>query len=85
MINSKSGMIRKACVGMGLSLAVLVLLPAQAVPTPAVEYQVKASLVFNFMHFVEWPEETFRNHGGDIAVCLIGRDVYGNALRVLQG
>ncbi|HEY3486806.1 MAG TPA: YfiR family protein [Gammaproteobacteria bacterium] len=77
-------MIRKTCTSL-LSLALLVLLPAQAVPTPAVEYQVKASLVFNFMHFVEWPEETFKNHSGDIAVCLIGRDVYGNALRVLQG
>lgn len=60
---------------------------AQAVPAeqaPTVEYQVKASLVFNFMHFIEWPAEAFR--GDDqITVCLVGKDVYGNALRVLEG
>lgn len=59
---------------------------AQAVPAtqaPAVEYQVKASLVFNFMHFIEWPADAFQNDG-QITVCLVGRDVYGNALRVLE-
>jgi hypothetical protein len=60
------------------------LLQAQAVPAsnPAVEYQVKASLVFNFMHFIEWPPEALKN--GQITLCLVGRDVYGNALRVLE-
>lgn len=60
---------------------------ARAVPaarTPAVEYQVKASLVFNFMHFIEWPDDAFRNGGEQITVCLVGKDVYGNALRVLE-
>lgn len=59
---------------------------AQAVPAtqaPAVEYQVKASLVFNFMHFIEWPADAFQ-HDGQITICLVGRDVYGNALRVLE-
>lgn len=58
----------------------------QAVPTPnpPVEYQVKASLVFNFMHFIEWPADAFRSNA-QINVCLVGRDIYGNALRVLEG
>jgi hypothetical protein len=59
------------------------LLQAQAVPNPAVEYQVKASLVFNFMHFIEWPADAFKNEA-QITICLTGRDVYGNALRVLE-
>lgn len=63
----------------------LTLLQAHAVPapSPAVEYQVKASLVFNFMHFIEWPPDVFKGKG-QITICLVGRDVYGNALRVLE-
>jgi hypothetical protein len=61
------------------------LLQAQAAPNPAVEYQVKASLVFNFMHFIEWPADAFENGGQQIDVCLVGSNVYGNALRVLGG
>jgi hypothetical protein len=60
-----------------------IFLQAQAVPNPAVEYQVKASLVFNFMHFIEWPVDAFQN-AAQINVCLVGRDVYGTALRVLE-
>jgi hypothetical protein len=59
------------------------LLQARAIPNPAVEYQVKASLVFNFMHFIEWPPDAFQNNA-QITVCLAGRDVYGNALQVLE-
>jgi hypothetical protein len=62
---------------------ILVFAQAGATPGPAVEYQVKASLVFNFMHFIEWPGDAFES-GGQIIVCLIGRDVYGNALRLLE-
>lgn len=53
--------------------------------TPSIEYQVKASLVFNFMHFVEWPEETFKNDNGQITICMIGPNIYGRALRALEG
>lgn len=62
------------------------ILPASAQGTsPSIEYQVKASLVFNFLHFVEWPAETLRNKDGEITICLIGPNVYGRALKVLEG
>jgi hypothetical protein len=84
---TKSGLIPARCTGYALWVLIaplfFTLLQAQAVPTPAVEYQVKASLVFNFMHFIEWPPEAFQNNA-QITVCLTGRDVYGNALRVLE-
>lgn len=61
-------------------------LPANAqIASPSIEYQVKASLVFNFLHFVEWPAETLRNGGDQITICLIGPNVYGRALKVLEG
>jgi hypothetical protein len=79
---------RRAGYGLGALCTALLfaLCPAQAAPgvVPTVEYQVKASLVFNFMHFIEWPADAFNNSGGQITVCLVGRDVYGNALRVLE-
>lgn len=53
--------------------------------SPTIEYQVKASLVFNFLHFVEWPEEVFRNDSDQITVCMIGPNIYGRALKVLEG
>lgn len=53
--------------------------------SPSIEYQVKASLVFNFLHFVEWPEAVFKNAQDEITICMIGPNVYGRALRVLEG
>lgn len=52
---------------------------------PTIEYQVKASLVFNFLHFVEWPGDIFKNGGDEITICMIGPNVYGRALKVLEG
>ncbi|HEX7028567.1 MAG TPA: YfiR family protein [Gammaproteobacteria bacterium] len=53
--------------------------------SPTIEYQVKASLVFNFLHFVEWPEDIFKNASDEITICMIGPNVYGRALKVLEG
>lgn len=53
--------------------------------SPSIEYQVKASLVFNFIHFIEWPEEIFQNGENQITICLIGPNIYGRALKVLEG
>ena len=55
----------------------------RAEPSPTVEYQVKASLIFNFLHFVDWPDDA--PGGEELTVCLFGRDRYGKALRILEG
>ncbi len=85
---ARTGRIRRvgytACLLVGLLICVLFQAPAVPAVNPAVEYQVKASLVFNFMHFIEWPTDSFESDS-QIIVCLVGRDVYGNALRVLEG
>lgn len=57
---------------------------AQKAP-PSIEYQVKASLVYNFLHFVEWPADTLLDKDDEITICLIGPNVYGRALKVLEG
>lgn len=74
-----------------LNLLCMLLFAAGNSPTlaqgisPSIEYQVKASLVFNFIHFVEWPEEVFQNRNSEITICMIGSNVYGRALRALEG
>lgn len=48
---------------------------------PLREYQIKASLTFNFLQFVRWPpseQEPMRN------LCLVGKDQYGMALDALH-
>jgi len=44
------------------------------------EYQVKAALLFNFIKFVEWPDEAFSDDSAPIVVGVVGDDPFGNAL-----
>lgn len=56
---------------------------ARSEKRPTLEYQVKASYLYNFLQFVEWPPETFA--GGTILVCVFGEDNFGAALRDIVG
>jgi hypothetical protein len=44
------------------------------------EYQVKATYLFNFLKFVEWPEESFADPLAPIVIGVVGEDPFGNAL-----
>jgi hypothetical protein len=43
------------------------------------EYQVKASYLFNFMNFVSWPAEAF-DEDGRFHLCVVGAERFGSAL-----
>jgi hypothetical protein len=62
-----------------LSLAALLLLPAEAVPAPS-EYQVKAVFLFNFARFVDWPAPTFVSEKAPFTLCVYGSDPFGTDL-----
>lgn len=47
---------------------------------PLPEYQVKAAYLFNFLKFVEWPEEAFPDPLAPIVIGISGDDPFGNAL-----
>jgi hypothetical protein len=67
----------------GTLLALWLAWPLAAVPAPTLEYQVKASYLFNFARFVTWPGDVF---GGDrFNLCVIGADRFGGALDALKG
>ncbi len=50
--------------------------PSQA-QAPARENQVKATLLFNFCHFVEWPAHAFANDSTPFVIGILGRDPFG--------
>ncbi len=44
------------------------------------EYQVKAAYLFNFLKFVEYPEESFADPLAPIVIGVVGEDPFGDAL-----
>lgn len=51
--------------------------------TPSLEYQVKASFIFNFLKFIEWPPDKFHVAGRELQICALGEERFGKALSVL--
>ncbi len=69
----------------GFVLFLLVVPPlAYAGPEPSLEYQVKASYLYNFVRFIDWPEPV-RRGAKEFLICLLGEDRFGSALDVFQG
>lgn len=56
---------------------------ARAEDAPTIEYKVKASYLYNFLQFVEWPVDAFANN--TILLCVFGVDNFGAALRPIAG
>jgi YfiR/HmsC-like len=56
------------------------LLAAPAHGQKAEEYRVKAAFLFNFAKFVEWPPQMFKTATDPIAICVVGQNLFGDAL-----
>ncbi|HEY8555147.1 MAG TPA: YfiR family protein [Burkholderiales bacterium] len=54
--------------------------PAHA--EPSAEYQVKASYLYNFTQFIEWPQDVLRP-GAPFRACVVGARRFGDALAAL--
>lgn len=71
------------------SLALLLLTAAAMAGADArkdLEYQVKAAFLFNFAKFVEWPADAFAKPGDPLAICVLGKDPFGESLdQVVRG
>jgi YfiR/HmsC-like len=44
------------------------------------EYEVKATYLYNFSHFVEWPAKVAEGQSDSFDICVLGRDPFGAAL-----
>jgi hypothetical protein len=64
-------------------LALLLLAAAASAGADArsdLEYQVKAAFLFNFAKFVEWPADAFAGPRDPVAICVVGKDPFGESL-----
>ncbi len=75
----------------GLSVPCLVLLScimisdvySESQSAPYKEYEVKAAFMYNFLKFVDWPEEK-TDKTGQIIIGIIGQDTFGAAADILK-
>jgi hypothetical protein len=59
---------------------VLILSASTPAFSEASEYQLKARFLFNFTHFVTWPESAFKGPDSPFQICVVGRDPFGHFL-----
>jgi hypothetical protein len=49
------------------------------------EYEIKAAYLYNFINYIEWPENALPAAGGTITIGIVGQNPFGAALEVLNG
>ncbi len=60
--------------------------PASAEPTDTVrEYQIKASFLYKFLLFVEWPEKVPEHTEDTIVIGILGKDPFGDTFVPVEG
>lgn len=58
----------------------LVPFAARATPSVPLEYAVKASYLYKFAPFVQWPPRAFATADSPLHLCLVGTDPFGSVL-----
>ena len=53
-------------------------------PAPSKEYQVKAAFIYNFLKFVNWPEEKGPDSSETITIGIIGKDSFKNTFEAVK-
>ncbi len=48
------------------------------------EYIVKATFLYNFAKFVEWPADAFEGPDAPVILCILGEDIFGDALKTIE-
>ncbi|MDG9668688.1 YfiR family protein [Hahella sp. CR1] len=77
-------MSRQTCLRWVKQALVAVLLASSVTSAVDIEYQIKASYLYNFMQFVRFPQDTFA-HAGQITLCIVGVNRFGGALDEIDG
>ncbi len=67
------------------ALFVILTIPkARADSTTSREYQLKAAFLYNFIMFIDWPEEKTSDCNGPIIIGVIGNDPFGDAFEPVK-
>ncbi len=48
------------------------------------EYEVKASFLYHFLLFVEWPDGVFKSSEEPVVIGILGDDPYGDSLNIIK-
>lgn len=72
---------RKMISRLSFAITAGVLLCATAHGQAADQYRLKAVFLYNFAKFVEWPLQTFKGSADPIAICVLGKDPFGDSLQ----
>lgn len=68
-----------------LMLLLTIATPLRAESMPSPEYQLKASYIYHFTKFIEWPQAKIASGEGTFSICVLGKDPFGKALDVISG
>jgi hypothetical protein len=68
-------------ISVAVAWAVAGLPSAQGQHAKPTEYEVKATYLYNFSRLVEWPAEGPQARGDSFAICVLGEDPFGGALK----
>jgi bifunctional DNA-binding transcriptional regulator/antitoxin component of YhaV-PrlF toxin-antitoxin module len=49
------------------------------------EYEVKAAFMYNFLKFIDWPEDKTAKGSSQIIIGVLGQDPFGSAADILKG
>jgi bifunctional DNA-binding transcriptional regulator/antitoxin component of YhaV-PrlF toxin-antitoxin module len=49
------------------------------------EYEVKAAFMYNFLKFIDWPEDKTAKGSSQIIIGVLGQDPFGSATDILKG
>lgn len=75
---------RRRAASFGLAAGALALLLVAGLPAAAqdqaLEYAVKATYLYKFAPFVEWPSRAFAGPATPFSICVVGQDPFGAAL-----
>ncbi len=79
-------MTRLCWLALSFLLAMAPLPPAGAAGTAATEQQIKSVFLFNFSHFVQWPEDAFKTPTEPFVIGVLGSDDFAAQLEeVVRG
>ena len=71
---------------LAMALGIFAAAPLPAQPGAVKEYHIKALFLFNFIQFVEWPDDAFSSADAPLVIGVLGDDPFGEVLdEVVRG
>lgn len=82
----KPGLLRRAPAFLLLAFFAAFVWPAslRAENASKREYEIKAAYLYNFINYIDWPENAFPAPGGTITIGIVGQNPFDAALEVLN-